>query len=150
MAKQYKEIEKFGFIFKVEVLENGKPGKFEKDLIKAAAILEKPADKITAADHYILLNIYNVAFHEGGKIEGVYSLDSSATHCTFCEKMRKAAMYNPDIICGKCYDYTQEHSFKGLNVWNRQTLNMLIMSRIEFTIEEGAFENSKISSFDET
>lgn len=136
-VKTIHTIEKLGYTFTVE-RRDGKPGKFEKELEKAAAILEKPADKITAADHIALLNIYNVAYHDGGKIAGISSLDSSATNCGLCQRLRTIAAARPELnlICGGCYDYSQEHSFKGRNVLNRHTLNMIIMSTVDFSVDE--------------
>lgn len=114
--------------------------KFENDFAIVKAILEKPV--INAADRMVLLSIYKAAYHESGKIEGITSYDSSATNCDFCAGMRKAAESNPAHICRYCYDYAQEHSFKGANVINRHSLNMLIMSSVEFTREELATINA--------
>lgn len=108
--------------------------KFEKDFSTVKAILEK--DVISATDHIVLLSIYKSAYHESGKIEGITSFDSTATNCDFCKAMRKAAENNPKHICRYCYDYAQEHSFRGANIVNRHTLNMLIMSSVEFTKDE--------------
>ncbi len=108
--------------------------KFEKDFAIVKAILEKPV--INAVDRMTLISVYKAAYHESGKIEGITSLDSSATNCDFCADMRKAAESNPAHICRYCYDFAQEHSFKGANVINRHSLNMLIMSSVEFTREE--------------
>lgn len=114
--------------------------KFENDFAIVKAILEKPV--ISAADRMVLLSIYKAAYHESGKIEGITSYDSSATNCEFCAGMRKAAESNPAHICRYCYDFAQEHSFKGANVVNRHSLNMLIMSEVEFTREELATVNA--------
>ena len=114
----------------------GKSKKFDKDFETVKAILDKGSENITAADRIKLLTIYHPAYHEGGKIEGITIFDSSATNCEFCKKCRHAAKSNPAHICGSCYDYEQEHSFKGVNVLNRHTLNMLIMQSVEFTREE--------------
>lgn len=133
--KEFKTIEKFGCIFKVEVPKNGKPAKIEKDIALVEAILAK-GENMTAADRLQLLMVYNVAFHESGKIEDIYSLDSSATNCKFCAAMRKYAADHPElnIVCGKCYDFKQEsYRFAALN---RHTLNMVIMSSVEFTVDE--------------
>ena len=108
--------------------------KFEKDLLTVKTILEK--DVITEADRIALLTIYKAAYHDSGKIEGITSYDSTATNCAFCAQMRKAAESNPKHICNYCYDYAQEHSFRGANIVNRHTLNMLIMSNVLFTVEE--------------
>ena len=115
-------------------IHNEKTSKFEKELFEVKSILEK--EEITQAGKYKLLSIYHPAFHESGKIEGITSYDSTATNCEFCEMMRKAAQENKLHICGYCYDHEQEHSFKGVNVLNRHTLNMIIMSQVEFSVEE--------------
>ena len=116
-----------------------KMGKFERDLLTVNRILS--ADTITAADRMQLLKILNIAFHEGGKIEGIYSIDSTATNCSYCKAMRAAAKNIIKHICNYCYDYAQEHSFKGKNVLNRHTLNMIILSAVEFTDQELATLN---------
>lgn len=132
-VKEYINVERCGYSFRLQVCKGGKLEKFFNDLETVSAILEKGND-ITAADRFTLLRVYNIAYHESGKIEGVFSLDSTATNCTFCVKMREAAKNNPDIICGYCYDFEQE-KYKR-QALNRHTLNMLIMSRVEFSIEE--------------
>lgn len=110
----------------------GESAKFDKDLEKVLAILEK--ETLATADHYELLTIYQVAFHESGKIAGVASCDSSATNCGFCKAMREKAKGNPAHICNKCYDFAAEkYKINGLN---RHSLNMLIMSMVEFTVDE--------------
>lgn len=116
-----------------------KMGKFERDLLTVNRILS--ADEITAADRMQLLKILNVAYHQGGKIEGIYSIDSTATNCSYCKAMRAAAKNIIKHICNYCYDYAQEHSFKGRNVLNRHTLNMIILSAVEFTDAELATLN---------
>lgn len=109
---------------------------FDKDLETVRAILDKGIENLTKADKIRLLMTYKPAYHKGGKIEGITSYDSSATNCTFCQKCRKAAETDSSHICGSCYDFEQEHSFKGVNVRNRHSLNMLIMQSVEFTKEE--------------
>ena len=106
--------------------------KFDTDLFRVKSILEKP--EITAADRMELIIIYAPAFHTSGKIEGITSYDSSAHSCTFCNACRKAAENNPAHICGMCYDIAQEN-YK-VNSLNRHSLNMLIMSSVEFTETE--------------
>lgn len=117
-------------------VSNEKTAKFEADVSAVAALLAKSNEELTACERFELLRIYRPAFHKSGKIEDVMSFDSSATSCAFCEAMRAAAAKNPLHICGYCYDYQQEHSFKGVNVLNRHTLNMVIMSEVEFTVDE--------------
>ena len=115
-------------------IHNEKTAKFEKELFGVKSILEK--EELTQADKYRLLSIYRPSYHESGKIEGITSYDSTATNCDFCKLMRKASEEQKLHICGYCYDYEQEHSFKGVNVLNRHTLNMVIMSHVEFEVEE--------------
>lgn len=122
-----------GYIF---LVDPSKDKKFPPEMKKVIDILEKGIDNLTSVERLQLLSLYSVAYHDGGKIEGIFSLDSSATSSEFCKAMRKAAQNNPAHICGMCYDYTQEHNFKGRNVRNRHTLNLLIMSTVEFTREE--------------
>lgn len=113
-----------------------KDKKIIKDLETVINILKDGKTELTPVEKMQLLHVYNVAYHDSGKIEGISSLDSSAHNCEFCATMRKAAGNNPLHICGMCYDFAQEHSFKGRNVLNRHSLNLLIMSTIDFSIEE--------------
>ena len=118
------------------LIDPSKDKKFPVEMKKVVDILEKGIDNLTSVDRLQLLSLYSVAYHDSGKIEGIFSLDSSATSSEFCKAMRKVAENNPAHICGMCYDYAQEHSFKGRNVRNRHALNLLIMSTVEFTKEE--------------
>lgn len=140
MSKEYKKIEYRGYTFPCEITKSGKPGKLEKDLEKVMRILDK--ESLTSADRMQLLSVYNVAYHESGKIEGIFSLDSTATNCSFCVKMRKFAADHPElrIICSECYDYKQEQ-FK-INSLARHTLNLMIMESVDFSIEELAILES--------
>ena len=134
--KEFKWIEYAGYNFPCEVTESGKPGKLERDLEIVINILNKGIENLTVIDRLQLLHIYNIAYHKDGKIEGIFSLDSSATNCAFCVKMRAYAAAHPEknIICGKCYDYKQEcYKFESLG---RHTLNLLIMESVSFTVEE--------------
>ena len=115
-------------------LNIGKPGKFEKDLAAVKAILDKGIENLTVFDRYQLLNIYKTSFHESGKIEGITSLDSTATNCKFCQEMRKANENNNICICNGCYDFAQE-SYR-IESLNRHSLNMLIMMNVDFSIDE--------------
>ena len=117
-------------------IHTDKTAKFENDLFAVADIINKGSDNITDIDRMRLLSIYRPSWHDSGKIEGTMSFDSTATNCEFCQAMREAAKNNPFHICGYCYDYAQEHGYKGVNVLNRHSLNMIIMSSVEFTIEE--------------
>lgn len=98
---------------------------------RAYAILAK-GDDMTAADRLELLNIVNVAFHDSGKIEGIYSVDSSAS-CEFCQKMIAAAVDNVLMICGACY--AAADAWKEA-AWRRHKLNALILSTVLFTVDE--------------
>lgn len=126
--------------------------KFKPDLLKVVEILKKGIDNLSSLDRMQLLNIYSVAFHESGKIEGTCSCDSSATNCKFCKAMREAAEKDPTIICGICYDFAQEQ-FK-IQALNRHSLNLLIMSTVNFSVEElatlPAVEISRINASDDT
>lgn len=98
---------------------------------RADAILAK-GDDMTAADRLELLNIVNVAFHESGKIEGIYSIDSSAS-CEFCSRMIKAAIDNILMICGACY--AAADAWKEA-AWRRHKLNARILGTVLFTVQE--------------
>lgn len=111
-----------------------KPGKYERDLAIVDAILSKKPEDITPAERLQLLSIYQVSYHDTGKIEGTFSCDSSCHGCDFCQKMRKAAETDPSIICGRCYDAAQE-SYRT-NVRNRHSLNLRIMKTVSFTVAE--------------
>lgn len=110
-------------------------GKFEKDSARVHKLLDLQKEReLTAAERAELLQIYRMAYHDSGKIEGCWSADASAHGCEFCEKMRHAAELQQDIICGKCYDYKQE--CYRTNVRNRHELNLLIMKSVLFTVDE--------------
>ena len=109
-----------------------KPGKFEKDLFTVMSILDK--EELTDIDRYQLLTVYQTSYHKDGKIEGITSLDSSAANCDFCKAIRAANKDNELCICNGCYDLSQE-AYR-INTLNRHSLNMLIMSTIEFTVDE--------------
>ena len=129
--KTFQRIVAFGKLFIVEIPKSGKAA-IIKDIETVESILAKKT--ITVMDRFTLINIYNVAFHESGKIEDIYSFDSSATNCSFCAKMRKLAETDDSIICRYCYDFSQEaYRFAALN---RHTLNMIIMQSVDFTVEE--------------
>ena len=108
--------------------------KIEKDLAIVMSILDKGSENLTAVDRFTLLNVYKTSYHTDGKIEGVTSLDSTASNCEFCKAIRKANENNPLCICNGCYDLQQE-SYR-LSTLSRHTLNMLIMSTVEFTVDE--------------
>ena len=106
--------------------------KFEMEKAIVKKILSK--EIINHDDRMMLLNIYQVPFHDSGKIEGIFSCDSSCNNCDFCKKIRENGKNNPLVICNYCYDNEQENRWK--NVKNRHGLQLLIMSSVEFTIEE--------------
>lgn len=134
--KQYKHIEINGYTFPCEITKSGKAGKLEKDLIIVKEVFDKGIENISHADRIKLLTVYNVAYHESGKIEGIFSLDSSASNCSFCRQLREYAAKHPEknIVCSKCYDIAQE-SYK-INALARHTLNLMIMETVEFEIDE--------------
>lgn len=98
---------------------------------RAEAILVK-GDAMTAADRRELLTLINIAYHTTGKIEGIFSIDGSAS-CEFCQQMRKAAEDNLLIICGGCYAAADEYKEAS---WRRHKLNAHILSTVLFTEEE--------------
>ena len=98
---------------------------------KAEGILAK-GDSMTAEDRLELLNIVNVAYHDSGKIEGIYSIDSTAS-CEFCSKMIRAAIDNILMICGACY--AAADAWKEA-AWRRHKLNARILSTVLFTVDE--------------
>ena len=106
--------------------------KFEKDVAFVKSILAKP--ERTHEDRLILLSVYNVSYHDSGKIEGMYSCDSSCNNCTFCQKVRENMKDNPYCICNYCYDNAQEKRWS--NVKNRHGLQLQIMSSVDFTVDE--------------
>lgn len=102
-------------------------------LEKAAAdILAKGPENLTHDERLQLLTLANIAYHDSGKIEGVYSVDSTAA-CEFCERMRKAAEEIILMICGCCY--AAADAWKEA-AWRRHKLNALIFSTVLFTVEE--------------
>jgi hypothetical protein len=134
--KEYKFINYKGYTFACEITKSGKPGRLEKDLNTVIGIMDKGIENLTHTDKLALLNVYNVAYHESGKIEGIFSLDSSASNCTFCKQMREYADKHPEkkIVCKECYDAKQE-KFK-INALARHTLNLLIMETVDFSVDE--------------
>lgn len=116
------------------LVNENNPGKLEKDLETVKAIFSKGIDNLTTCDKIRLLQIYKAAYHDSGKIEGVTSLDSTATNCEFCKTMRAANAGNDSCICNICYDMAQEGY--RINVMNRHSLNMVIMMTVKFSIDE--------------
>lgn len=122
-------------IYKDKVFFLNQSAKFDRDFFQVKQILDKEPGTITENDKIKLLSIYNISFHESGKIENISSADSTATNCNFCQNMRIANAGNNDCICNYCYDVKQEN-FKNVSVLNRHTLNLLIMATIEFSEDE--------------
>lgn len=81
---------------------------------------------LTIADKVRLISLYRVSVHDSGKIAGACSCDSSCGVCRFCAAMRAAALYDPAIICGLCYDAAQE-AYRA-SMARRHALNARIMS----------------------
>ena len=101
-------------------------------LEKAAADILEKGDSLTEADRRALLRLVNVAFHDSGKIEGIYSVDSTAS-CEFCARMIHAALDNILMICGCCY--AAADAWKEA-AWRRHQLNARILSTVLFTADE--------------
>lgn len=135
-TKKYRVLDIFGYEIPCEISKTGKPGRLEKDARRVFELLAAGPEKLTPEERLELLHIYSVAYHESGKIEGIFSLDSSATNCGFCRKMREYAAAHPEkqCICGSCYDVRQE-GFK-LAALARHTLNLIIMSATVYSREE--------------
>lgn len=112
----------------------GNDKKFYPDLKRVISILNNGIDILSFVDKMQLLSIYNISYHSSGKIEGIFSLDSTATNCLFCDSMRNVAKNNQAHICGMCYDFAQEQ-YK-VQALNRHSLNLMIMSTVEFSVEE--------------
>lgn len=98
---------------------------------EAAAILAKGSE-MTAADRVRLLQLVNIAYHDSGKIAGLFSVDSCAA-CDFCQKMIRAAADNVLMICGSCY--AARDAYKEA-AWRRHTLNARIFSAVLFSADE--------------
>ena len=99
---------------------------------EARDIIEHGADNLTVCDRLRLLQLVKTAYHDSGKIEGVFSVDSTAA-CDFCSAMRKAAEDNCLIICGACYAAADEYKEAA---WRRHKLNALIFGTVLFTVDE--------------
>ena len=108
--------------------------KLINDLNTVNPILANAPYNVTRVDALKLLSVYKVSYHDSGKIEGIFSFDSSCHGSVFCGFMRSLAEKNPGIICGLCYDAAQE-KYKA-NVKERHTLNLRIMSSVLFAEEE--------------
>lgn len=98
---------------------------------KAEELLSK-GDAMTTADRHELLSLVNISYHDSGKIDGVFSIDSSAS-CEFCQRMIEAAKTRVLMICGACY--AAADAWKEA-AWRRHKLNARILSTVLFTVEE--------------
>lgn len=100
----------------------------------AAALLESvklnPAN-IPARIRLLQIVTDCIAYHTSGKIEGIFSLDSSCRVCSFCQDMQEAGKYSPELICGLCY--TQSIHDTALA---KHEIPARILSEILFTGEE--------------
>lgn len=129
--------------------------KFERDFALAKPLLEKAEAgvELTDMERAILVSIISVPYHTSGKIEGLLSIDSSASGCEFCKWMREIAEQlkahgNDKHICGECY--ASRGRFLLNNVKNRHELNMAILSIVEFKsgdfVRMGLMELVRINS----
>ena len=107
-------------------------GKFERDYKIVTDILKKSV--IDHDDRVKLLSVYNVSYHDTGKIELMHSCDSSCNNCSFCKTIREKGKDNPFVICNYCYDDAQEKRWKAVK--DRHGLNLLIMKSVRFTVDE--------------
>lgn len=104
---------------------------YEKDLATVNSILSKGVENLTSEDRLRLLQIVQIVFHDSGKIEGIWSMDST-TESDFFQKMRNSK--NPNCICLKCYA-ARLAAFRT-NMKKRHALTALILSTVQFTIDE--------------
>lgn len=113
-----------------------KNDKFLRDLEIAKAIMDKAKNgiQLSELERITLVKMIQCNYHKSGKIEGIFSIDSSAAGCGFCAMMQKAAIGNDDHICGHCYARRGTLAFPAVK--NRHMLNMEILSSIDFTVEE--------------
>ena len=109
--------------------------KLTKDLEVARPILERAMRGIepTPMEKFQLIKMLCANMHTSGKIEGIFSIDSSASGCSFCAKMQEAAeKIGDDHICKHCY--ARKGRFLMEAVKDRHMLNMAILSIVEFEI----------------
>lgn len=102
-------------------------------LVKRASELieNRNPDTLSAVERLELVSIIKAAFHESGKIEGLFSVDSSAAGCEFCQTMQKIK----GSICETCYAMGKREQMKEATQV-RHKLNMIILSRVSFTVDE--------------
>lgn len=106
--------------------------KFLFDLAQTTRILEK--SRITAADRAVLISLIRPSYHDTGKIEGITSIDGTATHCTFCHMMQETAKADALIVCGDCYAKAMEDYRE--HVAPRNYIRQLILSSCLFTVAQ--------------
>ncbi len=109
--------------------------KFEMDKAIALPLIDKAKENngyLDKDDRMSLVRILQVSYHPSGKIEGLNSIDSCASYCGFCQKMREAAEGNPKHICGMCYACRGTLAFTAVK--NRHELNMLILANVIFEV----------------
>ena len=97
-----------------------------RDLIKRAN-----AGEIIARHELIMILSRAVTYHESGKIEGLFSLDTACSNNDFCPRMQ--ATEAQEIICKYCYT---RNMWDGANRAHHITGE--ILSKVEFTAEEAA------------
>lgn len=97
-----------------------------------AEVLLARGDSKTPAERLELLALVNIAYHDGGKIEGCSSIDGCAS-CDFCRRMMAAAEGNILMICRYCY--AARDAWKAI-AWRTHSLNARILSSELFTREE--------------
>ena len=85
----------------------------------------KARHEFTDADFLVMMAIMQTPYHDSGKIEGLQSYDSSASACSFCASMLKAAEANDRIICGHCYDKAQEERWHNVKLRHGLQLEMI-------------------------
>lgn len=104
----------------------------EKRHLETLAQIAQALEGSTAARVALALQIGRaITYHESGKIEGIFSLDTACSNNDFCPRMQ--ATEAPEVICKYCYTR---------NLWDSSTrahhITGEILSKIEFTAEEAA------------
>lgn len=120
-----------------DVKQEVREGAAEK-FLKNRAIVMEMLEKVGAGyemndcDYFALLACYTPSFHDSGKIEGIYSYDSSCHGCAFCVNAINHAKKNPLLICGGCYADSQGNRWKVVK--DSHALNAVIMSEFIFPL----------------
>ena len=104
----------------------------EKRHLETLAKIAQALEGSTAARVALALQIGRaITYHESGKIEGLFSLDTACSNNEFCPRMQ--ATDAPEVICKYCYTR---------NMWDGATrahhITGEILSKVEFTAEEAA------------